>query len=152
MRLHIDKFSDKLSQNGHIFGFSAVTFFVLKIEKTFFFSTDRNMVFPQILSYIPLLYDQWLPRYANNPHANCRNYIWGGCRLKTGGNIPKTNFKQVLDHLLRFEIYTFLISKRTFFHSILTKTIHNLLIWVTVFIVWNYGTLIFIIDWFWRQY
>ena len=35
-QLHIGKFSKKITQNDHIICFSAVTFFVLKIEKTFF--------------------------------------------------------------------------------------------------------------------
>ena len=95
-QLHIGKFPKKLIKNDHIFYFSTVTFFVLKKNKLFV-STDRNVVFPQILIDIPLLYDQWLPRYVNGPHANCRDYMWGGCRLENGGNPPKTNFNQVLD-------------------------------------------------------
>ena len=34
-QLHIGKFPEKLIKNDHIFYFSTVTFFVLKIEKTF---------------------------------------------------------------------------------------------------------------------
>ena len=49
------------------------------------------------------------------PHGNCRDYIWGGCRLENGGNPPKTNFKQVLDHLSGFENYTFFDFQKKFF-------------------------------------
>ena len=49
------------------------------------------------------------------PHANCRDYIWGGCQLENGGNSPKTNFKQVLDHLSGFENYTFFNFQKKFF-------------------------------------
>ena len=49
------------------------------------------------------------------PHANCRDYIWGGCRLENGGNPPKTNFKQVLDHLSGFKNCTFFDFQKKFF-------------------------------------
>ena len=73
------------------------------------------MVFPQILSYIPLLYDQWLPRYLNYPPRQLSRLHLGGCRLEYGGNPPKTNFKQVLDRLSRFENYTFFDFQKNFF-------------------------------------
>ena len=49
------------------------------------------------------------------PHANCRDYIWGSCRLEIGGNPPKTNFKQVLNNLSGFENYTFFDFQKKFF-------------------------------------
>ena len=74
------------------------------------------MVFSQILSYIPLLYDQWLPRYVNYPPRPHSRLHLGGFRMENGGNPPKTKFKQVLDHLPGFENYTLLsIPKKKFF-------------------------------------
>ena len=49
------------------------------------------------------------------PHANCRDYIWGGCRLENGGNPPQTNLKQVLNHLSGFENFTFFDFQKKFF-------------------------------------
>ena len=49
-----------------------------------------------------------------NPHAQSRDYTGEGCRLENGGSHPKTNFKQVLDHLPRFENYTFFDFQKKF--------------------------------------
>ena len=71
------------------------------------------MVFAQILSYIPLLYDQWLPRYVNYPpRPQSRLHLGELPAGKRGQPPPKTNFKQVLDHLPGFENYTFSISQK----------------------------------------
>ena len=61
------KFSKKFTKNGRNFCFSAVTFFCVENRENFLLSSDRNMVFPQILSHIPFLSDQWLSRYKNYP-------------------------------------------------------------------------------------
>ena len=102
------------------FLFFGCNFFCVKNRENFLLSTDRNMVFLQILSDIPLLYDQWLPRYVNYPPRPHLRLHLGGFRMENGGNPPKTNFKQVLDHLPGFENNTlFSIHKKNFFHSTL---------------------------------
>ena len=65
------------------------------------------MVFPQILSHMPLLSGQLLLRYVNYPCVISCDNILGGSRLKNDGNPLITNFQQVSDHLPGFENYTF---------------------------------------------
>ena len=79
------------------------------------------MVFPQILSQIPLLSDQWLPRYKNYPCVNSFDNILGGSRLENESNSSKPTFQEVSDHLPGFENYTFSDFKKKFFslHPIL---------------------------------
>ena len=76
---------------------------------------NRNMVFPQILSYMPLLFDQWLPRYMNYPLRHSRDNIFGGGWLENGSNPQNINFQQVLDHLLGFKNYIFFDFQKFFF-------------------------------------
>ena len=74
------------------------------------------MVFPQILSHISLLSDQWLPRIRFTPCVNSFDNILGGSRLENGSNPPKPTFQEVLDHLPGFENYTFFdFKKKKFF-------------------------------------
>ena len=111
----------QINQKWPYFLFFGCNFFFVENRENFLFSTDTNMLFPQIFSYISLLYDQWLPRYMNCPHANCCNYIWGGCRQENESNPPKTSFKQVLNHLSGFEHYAFFDFPKNFFHSTLLR-------------------------------
>ena len=52
------------------FLFFGSNFFRDENRENFLLSTDRNMVFPQILIYIPLLYDQWLHKICELPPAS----------------------------------------------------------------------------------
>ena len=79
------------------------------------------MVFPQILSHMPLLFDQWLPRCKNYPCVIRYDNMLGGSRLENDGNPQKTNFQQVLKHFPGFENYTFFDFQKKIFHSTLTN-------------------------------
>ena len=133
-QLHIDEFSKKKYQKWpHYFFFSTVNFFCFENRENFLLSTDTNMVFPQSLSHIPLLYDQWLPRYANYPPRQLSRLHLGGCRLENGSNPPKTNFKEVLNHLSGFENYryTFFNFQKKFF-SLHPKLLYYVLVYLDI--------------------
>ena len=117
--LHIGQFSKKFTKHGHIFCFSVLIFVCVKNTENFLLSTDRNMVFPKILSHIPLLYDQWLPRYVNYPHANCDDNIWGGAGWKMGANLQKQILSKFWTICRDLRTALFSISKKKFFHSTL---------------------------------
>ena len=102
-----NEFSKNNTKNGRNFCFSAATFFVLKIEKSFFLAPIKTWYFRRfwaICRYSPI---SGYRDIRITPCIICRDDILGGSRLENGGNLPKTNFKQVLDHLPGFENYTF---------------------------------------------
>ena len=103
---HIGEFFDKLTEKWPYFLFFGFNFFRIENRENFPCSTDRNMVFLLIFSYIPLLYDPMHP--PSQLHL-------GGCLLENGGNLPKTNFIGVSDHLSEFKNYAFSISKKIVF-------------------------------------
>ena len=58
-----------------------------------------------------------VPKFRKgNPN---RDSILGGSRLENGGNPPKINFQQILDHMPWFENYTSFDFQKNFFHSTL---------------------------------
>ena len=57
-QLLVGEFSQTLPKWSQILFFGC-NFFRVENRENFLLSTFRNMMFPQILSYIPLLYDQW---------------------------------------------------------------------------------------------
>ena len=51
-QLLVGEFSQKITKNGRNFLFFGCNFFCVKDREKFLRSTDRNMVFPQILSHM----------------------------------------------------------------------------------------------------
>ena len=128
LRLHIDEFSDKLTKMAIFFVYGC-NFFCVENRENILLSTDRNMVFSQILSHIPLVYDQWLPRFANYPSHQLSRLHLGELPAGKWGQPPKTNFKQGLNHLSGFESYTFFDFQKKFFslHPSIHRSSQNIL-------------------------
>ena len=114
LHLHIGEFSDKLTKTGHIFCFSAVTFFVFKIEKTSFLAQIGTWCFRRFwalyrYSTISGYRDMWITLHTRSSRLHLRGLLAG-----KWGQPKKINFQQVLDHFSGFENTLFSISKKFF--------------------------------------
>ena len=85
------KYLHKLLRLG-ILPHSTLQLFCVENRENFLLSSDRNMVFPQILSHMPLLSNQWLPRYINYPLRHQSRLHFGGWPAGKWGQPPKNKF------------------------------------------------------------
>ena len=108
-------FPKKITKNGHIICFSTVTFFVLKIEKTFFLAQIETWCFRRFWAIYHCSTTSSYRDMRITPTPNVAITFRGVAGREMGATLPKTNFKQVLNHLSGFENYTFFYFQKKFF-------------------------------------